>query len=629
MDKFSFGQEIYGFIKPNIDAHTLGITHIVQLLEDCGISSIIADENTAKILTQYDDPHATSDLYNWILANRISRIGFSYRLDPVEGFNVFGHLFHYLRFANLLSAGGGPIKAVYFAGLPSACDAIQRNYGNRVTVFKGDDTPLESLLKLGLPHNLIPNILLESSEYDDFRMRLGKSLIQRETHMSIRPHSRPTYSGYGTLQDRLLTRLNHAKRANRLPLFRAHVGPYNADRPEAISLFKHWLKILAQAGFLDIASIGTSQLSQDHFGENWAGLPNGGGVPINTPQEYSDAWHAARPMLVRTYAGTKNIVALAKMYEETINIAWHALSLWWFCQIDGRGPNTVFQNLCEQLDTLSFIAQSHKPYEPNVPHHFAFRGADDVTYILSAYLAAMTAKCRGVRYLILQIMLNTPRQTWGIQDLAKARAMLRLVRTLEDQNFTVIVQPRAGLDLFSSDPTTAMAQLASVTMLMDDIEPDNPDSPPIIHVVSYTEGSRLADPIVISESIKITKASLMNYRMQKQNGEAPDLKKNEDLLQRTNTLLREANEILDVILRTVPTPYTPEGLYKIFAAGFLPVPYLWTGRDEFANAIDWQTQFINGGVVVVDGDNKPIAARDRAETAADNLPNIHLPILRP
>ena len=35
------------------------------------------------------------------------------------------------------------------------------------------------------------------------------------------------------------------------------------------------------------------------------------------------------------YAGTKRIPELAAIHEETINICWHALSLWWFNQLMG------------------------------------------------------------------------------------------------------------------------------------------------------------------------------------------------------------------------------------------------------------------------------------------------------
>ena len=47
-------------------------------------------------------------------------------------------------------------------------------------------------------------------------------------------------------------------------------------------------------------------------------------------EEYRKVWEASRPLLVRTYAGTKNIPMLARIHEQTLNICWHALSLWWF-----------------------------------------------------------------------------------------------------------------------------------------------------------------------------------------------------------------------------------------------------------------------------------------------------------
>ena len=129
-------------------------------------------------------------------------------------------------------------------------------------------------------------------------------------------------------------------------------------------------------------------------------------------------------MLVRTYSGTKNIQKMAEIYERTINIAWHALSLWWFDELDGRGPNPLYTNLQEHISTIKYIARVKRPFEANVSHHFAFRGCDDITYIVSAFLAAKLAKKCGIRTFVLQNMLNTPRSTWGIQDLSKSRALL-------------------------------------------------------------------------------------------------------------------------------------------------------------------------------------------------------------
>ena len=115
-------------------------------------------------------------------------------------------------------------------------------------------------------------------------------------------------------------------------------------------------------------------------------------------------------------------------------------------------------------------------------------------------------------------MLNTPKFTWGVQDLAKSRAMIKLVRSLEDSNFRVLLQPRAGLDYFKPNLYEARIQLAAVTALMDDIDPYNEMSPPIIHVVSYSEASHLATPEIINESLQITQYSLQKYREMRKQG---------------------------------------------------------------------------------------------------------------
>jgi hypothetical protein len=516
-------EEVFGLIHPAIDAHTLGISSVAQLLQDCGYPVVIADAFVCAAANHPSHLDNVEIVLDWIRRHGITRLGFSYRLDPAEGLERFGRLLYQLRTRHLFAEQGGPLRGIYFAGLPAACERVCREHGDLVETFDGDETPIETLRKLGVPASRIPAAMTAEVEYDEFRLRFGRELVESGKHLQVHPPDRSGYPQFGTARDTVLARIRHAEQHQQPPLMRAHVGPYLPDREAAVHLFLDWTRQLAQAGFLDVLSIGTSQLSQSHFGEDWTGLPNGGGVPIQSPEEFRTVWQAARPMLVRTYAGTKNIPQLARMYEETIHIAWHALSFWWFCQIDGRGPYTVRENLQQHLETLRFIAESGKPFEPNIPHHFAFRGADDVSYVVSSVLAARTAKRLGVRALILQNMLNTPKATWGIQDLAKSRAVLTLARELEDERFRIILQPRAGLDYFSPDLERAKAQLAAVTALMDDIEPHNPNSPPIIHVVSYSEASHLADPPVVNESIQITIAALQEYRRLRAKGEVEDM----------------------------------------------------------------------------------------------------------
>jgi len=609
--------EVFGFIRPAVDAHTLGISSVEQLLTDCGYRVVVANAPICAAAGQPAKPDNPALLERWILKGGITRLGFSFRLDPQEGAFAFGQMMHLLRGRRLFADQGGPIAGVYFAGLPATCERVKREHGDRVAVFCGDETPAETLQKIGVPPSRIPRVLSEQTSYDEMRLEFARDLIHSEKHLQIQPADRSGYPEFGTSQDRVVARVRHSAENRLPPLMRAHVGPYLPDRIEAVHLFLDWIRQLAQAGLLDVLSIGTSQLTQSNFGEDWGNQPNGGGVPINSSQEFRAIWEAARPMLVRTYAGTKNIPQLARLYEDTIHIAWHALSFWWFSQIDGRGPYPMRESLRQHIETLRFIASSGKPFEPNIPHHFAFRGADDVTYVVSAVLAARTAKALGVRHFILQNMLNTPKSTWGVQDLAKSRAMLQLVRELEDEGFQAILQPRAGLDCFSHDLDKAKVQLAAVSALMDDIEPHDPISPPMIHVVSYSEASHLADPPVVNESIQITRAAIEEYRRLRARGKVPDMSRHPEVDRRTGELLEGARSVLKIIEEAIPAPYTAEGLYTIFASGFLPVPYLWECRDEFRHALKWQTRLLKGSVVVVDESGRPIPAPLRAQAAAE------------
>jgi len=260
---------------------------------------------------------------------------------------------------------------------------------------------------------------------------------------------------------------------------------------------------------------------------------------------------------------------------------------------------------------MRFIASKGKVLEPNVPHHFAFRGADDVTYAVAGYLAAKAAKKAGIGTLVLQIMLNTPKTTGGLQDLAKARTLRALVRTLEDGKFSVLLQPRGGLDYFSPDLDKAKAQLASVTALMADIDGADTQSPAVIHVVSYSEAVRLADPPVINESIRITREALSEYRRMRRSGEVENIDDSPELAHRTQNLLAEARTVIRAIEESIPDPYSPAGFLKIFAAGFLPVPRLWECRDEFPEAVRWETRQVEGSIRVVGADGIPVPAAER------------------
>ncbi len=611
--------DVVGLVKPAIDAHTLGILAFAQILRDCGIRVEIADEAVGKEIDAISERASIETLTRWIRAKNIDVLGFSYRLDPERGVDVFARLVGQLQGAALLARDGGPLKALWFAGLPPACEAVVRRLPFVDAVFRGDETYQEILETLGLPAHLMPEQAEAELAYDKVRLEFGAEIVRNRAYLDVAPVDRSGSLGFGLRGERLVDRVRHGMAHGLPPLMRAHVGPYAEDRAQAVALFLDWTSRLAKDGLLDVLSIGSSQLTQSNFGEDWSGLPNGGGVPINSAEEYRRVWQAARPMLVRTYAGTKHVPRMAKMHEEALDICWHALSFWWFSKLDGRGENTVLQNLEEHFEALRYIASTGKPMEPNVPHHFAFRGSDDVGYIVSGYVAAKAAKAQGIRTLILQTMLNTPKYTWGIQDLAKARALRMLVRDLEGPDFAVLLQPRGGLDYFSSDMEKARAQLAAVTMLMDDIEPDNDASPPIIHVVSFSEGVRLADSEVVEESVRITRYALSEYRRLKRKGDMPEYGKLPVVEARTKHLYDEARRMIRFIEATIPAPYSPRGLYAMMRGGVFPLPWLSACKEEFEGAVHQPVLFMHGGVQAVDHEGKPLSVSQRLFRIAQNL----------
>ncbi len=600
-----------GLLKADIDAHTLGISVIDEALRESGYRTVIADENVAKALCNPSDANNSSRILRWIYDNDIAVLGLSYRLDPDDAVSIFRRLMYQLEDKGVIEKKDGPVKKVCFAGLPDACNRIRQIYGDNVTVFYGDESPMESLDILGIDPGPASD-LFGKHPYDSILENFGNDVIEKGDFIHVEPVDRKKTKNFGTKKEKVVDRIMDARKRNLPPIIRVHAGPYSPEREEAVKEFIDWSERLAESGFLDVLSIGTSQLTQERFGDEWGNLPNGGGVPVNSPEEYAAIWKAARPMQVRTYAGTRKIRELAKMYEDTINIAWHALSLWWFSEIDGRGPNTVEKNLKEHMDTIKYIASVGKPYEANVPHHFAFRGSDDITYVVSDVIAAKAAKSLGVSDFIIQNMLNDPKYTWGVNDLAKTRATLHLVRELEGPGFRIYLQTRAGLNYLSHDTVKARKQLASVTALMDDIDPSNTKSPDIIHVVSYSEGHDLATPDVIDESIQITRHALDSYRNLRRKGEVYDMSDHPEVAERTKYLIDGARAILSAIDSSVDDPYTPEGLYKIFSSGFLPVPGMMYCREKFPHAVDWKTRAYRGRVDIYDG-NEPISPMERAK----------------
>ena len=128
--------------------------------------------------------------------------------------------------------------------------------------------------------------------------------------------------------------------------------------------------------------------------------------------------------------------------------------------------------------------------------------------------------------------------------------------------------------------------------------PETHESPEIIHVVSYSEAQFLANPKVINESIKITKAALKHYPEFRNKNDIFDLIRSKDLEAQSEELIEGTRILIKDMETKINNLYTDEGLYTVFLMGYFPVPFLWECREEFSKAIDWTTKIIGGGVHV-------------------------------
>jgi len=322
--------EVFGFLKTSVDVHSLGIFTISSVLRDCGYATQIAPPDVCEAVTYLNRLDNYAVLKRWLTQNRINRLSFSYRLDPIEGKDYFCRLFYKLRDDKMFVDDGGFLRGVSFAGLPDACELVKRELGYDFLVFPGDETPVESLTKYGVPSSKFPKELINDSEYDSVRWEFATKLLENKEYLLFKKPSlfkktnvdfreallgaQGYYADYGKKSDTFVERAAFYRKYFSLPVVRAHAGPYNPNYAEALKEFESWVVELRNEGLLDVLSIGTSQLTQSRFGEDWTGLANGGGVPINTVEEYARVRELASPMLVRTYAGTKNIPYLAEIY---------------------------------------------------------------------------------------------------------------------------------------------------------------------------------------------------------------------------------------------------------------------------------------------------------------------------
>jgi len=386
------------------------------------------------------------------------------------------------------------------------------------------------------------------------------------------------------------------------PLIRHHFGLASLEDT------REGIEHIADSGLVDVISLGIDQDAQENFFRPERQNPRrkgAGGVPVRSPADYASLYAASRRgnyPLLRTYSGTDDFIRLAEMYLETIHIAWCAIPLFWFNQMDGRGPWDLEGSIREHQEVMAWYGQRGLPVELNEPHHWGMRDAPDVVYVVSAFLAAYNARAFGVRDYIAQLMFNSPPGVSDAMDLAKMLAVLRLIEPLAGPDFRIWRQTRTGLLSYPLDPAAARAHLAASIYVQMALQPH------IVHVVGHTEADHAATAEDVVEACRMARRTIENAVRG-----APDMRLDPQVQERAAFLAAEAQVTLRAIQAAaspgVPDAWTcPETLGRAVRMGILDAPQLRNNPFGRGQVI---TRIVRGACAAVGNDGQPISEETR------------------
>ena len=588
----------FGILGPYDDAVNQGMGALRDPLDRCGIPVVAGGEDLHGALDNLADPGQARLVVDWVRTAGLTALGFGYCADSDRGIARFASLLGILREAGLLDPGGRSLRALFFAGLPAACAIVRERFPLVSGCFRGDESVLEALSIFGISRNLVTGSAFLELGYDEERLDFGKKLLAIGDYLDLLPLNRAGYGSFGNWGDSLAVRIAQGSARSLPPLLRVDVGPWPSGSKGSFDFLTAFAERLAKGGLLDILSIGSPSV-------------DGPDLPAVSPDDFERIWKASRPMLVRIGPSAGRVLEMARRLEGSLDSAWHGLSFWWTGRPGASGSGAVLANLREQFQALEYLAATGRPFEPDVASHFASRGADDVSCVVAAYLASRAAKNAGVQRLVLQVVLKLPRYTWGTKDLAKARALLHLVRELEDGDFRVYMQTQVGPDYLSPDEALAKAQLAAATAMMADIDPGDSRCPEVIKVAALSGATSPPGPELIEVALRLTRCALEEHRRLKRECLAPDPANSPAVLLRTSEILSEARMTIAAIHSCIAEPYSPEGFLEALSLGFFALPALLDPRDEFLPARKWRTGMRDGAIVILDAAGSPVPARSR------------------
>lgn len=511
--------------------HTGGIVNFLKLAEKHGYETTFLGPATPVESVVEAASH-----------NRPEIVALSYRLTPETGRNVL------LQVKEAKEAGGFPDARLIFGGTPEVS-----RIASELGIFEWVITGAESLEEI-------------------------------EGWLSGQMHDRPPTVYPDTLLERIAW-------ARPMPILRHHFG-----RPSLEETIEG-CRTIAEARVLDVLSVAPDQNAQEFFfrpDEMRPELTGAGGVPVRTPADLKALYDASRcgnHPLLRCYSGTQDLVKWAKMLKETIHIAWGAVPLFWYSELDGRSKRPLRQSIKEEQQAMAWYASQGIPVEMNESHHWSLRNAHDAVAVAASFLAAYNAKAAGVKTYVAQLMFNNPPGTSPAMDLAKMYAKLQLIETLRSRDLDIMREARTGLMSLPLDPDVARGHIGSSIHTMMAVKPD------IVHVVGYSEAEFAATPEVVIESIKIARGAIRNALLGQHDPLAdPAVRARRDhLVQEAETILATIKEHFS---RLSKNPWTdPKALAQAVKMGILDAPHLMGNPAARGETV---TKLVNGGWDAID-----------------------------
>lgn len=517
------------------DPHTEGLHNASKIAAMGGVESIILPPSL-----DYEP------FYDAIAKNRPHFIGLSYRQNEEVAIRELFKVVNYFASTGLVKSTDD-VK-IQFAGLPKTIKMLESKVGElplKVDLVKASPNVLERVTEtvdyFEITHDreaIIQSVYEELVPKGiEIFNQLADEAVRGDDYKNEPPLPIPSVKACNDY----VTRIKESD----LPVLRSHFGiPDKTIKPTV-----EGIRLLSEARVLDEVSLGSSDLSQRYFGhpEKFEQLKNDGGVPYKDFADLVALYQASRygnfPG-VKPYCHVTDLVGFVHQCLEAgmLKGVHQAVPLFWFNELDGRGPAMVRPNIKEHFACVRELAKNGIPVEMNDPNQWSSRWAHDTIIVTSYALVSAVMTMCGVENMVLQMQFNKPKETGDYADLAKMQAGLEMARRLSmgrRNPAPIYRETRTGIESLSADMTLAKWQLARSTFLQMCMDPH------IIHIVSYCEANYAARPADIIDSSRLIRRAVKIFRQHKEDimkeAKVPIVKERRDYLIKESSYL--VNEI--------------------------------------------------------------------------------------